>query len=237
MMLRKIFPCRTAFPAAALFPLLPVLALLAGCDRANARGVFEDKMNLIVGAVSRDDRGNAPLCEQLLLAPAGGSGGQAAVHVMADYVRVRDDLKQAALATPPPADAATPQPLHTAMVPRDEMGLWLIPYLALGKGNPPRSGELHRLSETHVQLDSEVFFHFDTIEYRRYPDHTAVPLPVAPFGTLAAFQTGLAIVPPRTVPGKIGLRWSFTRLNNKWQLEKISVIEGSIVWVEDKRPL
>lgn len=194
-------------------------------------------MNVIVGAVSRDDHGNGPLCDQLLLAPAGGSGGQAAMHVMADYVRVRDELKRAALAAQAPADAATPQILQTAMVPQDEMGLWLIPYLALGKGNPPRSGELRRLSDTHVELDSQVFFHFDAIEYRRYSDHTAVPLPVAPFGTLAAFQTGLAIVPPRTVPGKLGLRWSFLRLNNKWWLEKITVIDGSIVWVKDTRPL
>ena len=235
MMLRN-FSLRS-FPLRGLLLFAPLLPVLTGCNRANSRSVFEDKMYLVIGAVSKDDLGNAPLCDQILLAPTGGSGGQAALHVMADYVRVRDELKRAALAAPTPADAATPQSLQTARVPQDEMGLWLIPYLVLGKGNPPRPGELHRLSETHIQLDSEVFFHFDSIEYRRYPNGTAVPLPVAPLGTLAAFKTGLAIVPPRTVPGKLGLRWSFIRLNNKWWLEKISVLDGSIVWVEDKRPL
>ncbi len=236
--------------AAAFLHLLPILALCAGfsgCDRPDSRGAFEDRMRFVIRVFSEfstpdtppgdEKKVNEPLADRHLRPLAGVPGRLTAARVKVDYLRVRDELKGRALAAPVPADARTPQALQTGLVPADPQGLWLILWLSLHKGNAPSGGELSRPTPSRATLTTPVRFHFETAEYRQYPNHTAVPLPVSPTGTLACFQTGLAIVPPRTVPARATLRWEFINAGERWMLDKIVLDEKAIEWVVDSRPL
>lgn len=217
---------------------LAFLALVAGCGD-HSREDFAGRMRMVVRIFSEfeDERVNELIADQVLRPPGGQSGRAVAAQAKRDYLRVRGDVQGRAMASPVPATGEIAQPLHTAPVPADPAGLWLIPYLALHKGNVPVVTGLERPTPVRAILVTAVEFRFEQIEYRRYPNGTAVPLPVKPLGTLAAFQTGLAIVPPRTVPKRITLRWEFMREGERWRLARLGADEKSIEWVVDNRTL
>ncbi len=191
-------------------------------------------MQRLIRAVTE---GDARAGDRLVRSNNGGPGGVEVVRVHDEYEQLKKRLSGQALTSSIPADAANPQTLHTGLLPEDARGLYLIEYFNLGRGNLPRIAQYRQVTPSRVEIDTTVSFHFDTLEYRRYPNHTAVTLPLQPLGTLGTFNLGLARVPPRTVPRQVTLRWTFLRGGADWTMEKLAVVEGSLAWVTDARPL
>lgn len=191
-------------------------------------------MQRLIRAVTE---GDSRAGDRLVRSSTGGPGGIEVIRVHDEYEALKRRLSGQALAAPIPPDAATPQALQTGVLPADARGLYLIEYFNLGRGNLPRIAEFRQVTPQRVELDTTVSFHFDTLEYRRYPNHTAISLPLQPPGTIGAFNLGLARVPPRTVPRQATLRWTFMRGGADWTMELLAVAPDTLTWVTDERPL
>ncbi len=192
------------------------------------------RMQRLIKAVTE---GDARAGDRLVRSVTGGPGGIEVQRVHDEYEQLKKRLSGQALAAPIPPDAATPQTIQSGMLPADARGLYLIEYFSLGRGNLPRITEYRQITPTRVEIDTPVNFHFETLEYRRYPNHTAISLPLQPTGTIGTFNLGLARVPPRTVPKQVMLRWTFLRGGADWTMEQLAIVEGSLTWVTDERPL
>ena len=217
-----------------LFLAASAAALLGGCKSSGSRSDMEKRMQRLIRAVTE---GDTRVGDRLVRSASGGPGGIEVQRVHDEYEQLKQRLSGQALAAPIPSDAATAQVIQTGVLPGDIHGLYLIEYFSLGRGNLPRLGEYRMLSPSRVEIDTLVSFHFDTLEYRRYPNHTAITLPLQPTGTIGTFNLGLARVPPRIVPGKVTLRWTFLRGNADWTMEQLAIVPGSLTWVTDERPL
>jgi len=209
-------------------------ALLSGCKNPNSRASMERRMQRLIRAVTE---GDARAGDRLVRSNNGGPGGIEVTRVHDEYEQLKKQLSGQALTAPIPSDAATPQSLQTGTLPADTRGLYLIEYFNLGRGNLPRLAAYRQVTPSRVELDTTVSFHFDTLEYRRYPNHTAVSLPLKPLGMIGAFNLGLARVPPRTVPRQVTLRWTFLRGGAEWTMELLAVVPDTLTWVTDERSL
>lgn len=226
---------------------LALLVLTAGCAGPDSQGAMERRMQQLIRGITYTPprpgenidtcRASPLIAGPLIRGVDGVDPGRQAESACRNYQASREAANaQAATQTVPPS-AELPQRLGSAHLDRDPIGLWLINWLSLGRGNLPRAFRMERPTPDRAILHTEVRFQFDTVEYRRYPDGTLVTLPTTPPGSLLAFKTGLAIVPPRTVPGQAVLLWAFLRGDRRWTLESIRLADGSPKWVEDRRPL
>ena len=128
-------------------------------------------MQRIIRAVTE---GDARAGDRLVRSQTGGPGGIEVQRVHDEYEQLKKQLGGQALTAPIPSGTEVPQVLQTGLLPVDPRGLYLIEYLSLGRGNLPRITEYRQITPLRVEMDTAVNFHFETLEYRRYPNHTAV---------------------------------------------------------------